>query len=183
MKRTSDRIVTVSNALSLFRAFLSIPLVWALEVDHLQAVLVMILLAVLSDFFDGYLARRAHTITDVGKMLDPIADKIIMLSVMIFLIFDPERQFPIFFFVLLGIRDITLSNIATYLMNRSSVVFQSNLTGKWFSSATALAMILYVLKLTDIGFWVLMIATLLLLISWYSYFRRYLEYFRDLSEI
>ena len=182
MKRPTDRIFTVSNALSLSRIFLALPLVWALETDHMQAVIVMIVLAVLSDFFDGYLARRAHEITNVGKMLDPIADKFIMMAVMIFLIFDPERRFPIYFFLLLALRDITNSNIATYLMNIRVEVYQSNPTGKWFLSVTALAMVLYILRLPEIGFWVLLVATLLLLISWYFYLRRSVEYLKTLPE-
>ncbi len=182
MSQASDRIMTVSNSLSLFRAVLSLPIVWALEADRMQAVVIMVVLALLSDFFDGYLARRAGEITHVGKLLDPIADKLIIMSVMIFLIFDPERRFPLFFFVLLGIRDITISNIATYLMNRKSMIFESNLTGKWFLFVTALAMILYILKFSQIGFWVLMVATVLLLVSWFFYIRRYMEHFTALPE-
>ncbi|MFB0515614.1 MAG: CDP-alcohol phosphatidyltransferase family protein, partial [Candidatus Neomarinimicrobiota bacterium] len=155
MSESAERIFTFSNALSFFRVILSIPLVWALETDRMVAVMAMIALAVLSDFLDGFIARLAHEVTNVGKMLDPIADKFLMMAVMIFLIFDPERRFPIFFFLLLGVRDIALSNIVTYLMSRRNEVFQSNLTGKWFLSITALAMILYVLKLPEVGFWVL----------------------------
>ena len=114
-------------------------------------------------------------------MLDPIADKFLMLGVMIFLIFDPERRFPLFFFLLLAMRDIANSNMASYLMNVGPEVFESNLTGKWFLSVTALAMILYILKLTVIGFWVLMVATILLVISWFFYTRRYAKYFKTLS--
>jgi len=174
--------MTISNALSLFRVVVSVPLVWALELDHMPAVMVMVVLAVLSDFFDGFLARRAHEVTNVGKVLDPIADKFIMLAVMIFLIFDPERRFPLFFFLLLGFRDITISSIATYLMNRRNEVFQSNQTGKWFLNVTALAMILYIFRLTAIGRPVLILATVFLLVSWYFYLRRYLEYFKSLPQ-
>ncbi|UCH09366.1 MAG: CDP-alcohol phosphatidyltransferase family protein [Fidelibacterota bacterium] len=180
MRRASDRILTISNILSFTRAALSIPLVWALETDRMSAVLIMILLAVVSDFLDGFLARHAHAITDVGKILDPLADKFILLAVMIFLIFDPERQFPIYFFLLLGLRDIMLSIIATYLMNRRAEIFQSNLAGKWFMSVTALAMILYVLKFTEPGFWFLLVATVLMLVSWYLYLKRYSKYLKAL---
>lgn len=181
MKRPTDRIFTFSNALSLFRGLIALPLVWALETDRMQAVIVMIMLAVLSDFFDGYLARRAHEITNVGKMLDPIADKFIMMAVMIFLIFDPERRFPIYFFLLLALRDITNSNIAAYLMNIRAEIYQSNPTGKWFLSVTTLAVVLYILRFNEIGFWVLLLATVLLLVSWYFYLRRYVEYFKTLQ--
>lgn len=179
MKRTSDRIFTVSNALSLFRIFLTPFLIWALEKDHMPAVMVMIVLAVLSDFLDGYVARRAHVITNLGKMLDPIADKFIMIGVMIFLLFDPERGFPMFFFLLLALRDIANSIIGTYLMTIARTeVLQSNITGKWFLSVTALAMILYIVKLPEYGFWVLMVATALLLISWFFYIQWFREYFK-----
>lgn len=181
MTHTSDRIFTFSNALSLFRALLTIPLIWVLEQDRMNAALVIIVLAVLSDYFDGYLARRAHDITNVGRLLDPIADKFIMLGVMIFLILDPVRRFPIFFFLLLGLRDVTTSIIASYLMDRESEVFETNRTGKWFIAITTLAMTLYVLKYTTVGLWVLLVATLLLLTSWFFYVRRYSRYFKSLS--
>ena len=181
MIETSDRVVTVSNLLSLFRALLSLPIVWALETDRMQAVAVMVALAVLSDFLDGYLARRAGEITHVGKLLDPIADKIIMMAVMIYLIFDPARRFPISFFVLLGIRDITLSNVATYLMDRQAKVFESNVPGKWFIFITTFAIILYIANLTALGRGVLLVATGLMLVSWYLYLRTYLSYFRALQ--
>ncbi len=182
MSKPSDRIVTVSNALSLFRAVITVPLIWALETDRLIAVMVMIVLAVISDFLDGFVARRAHEITNVGKMLDPIADKFIVMAVMIFLIFDPERRFPVFFFLLLGIRDITLANISTYIMNRRAEIHQSNQAGKWFLNFTTLAMILYILKFTNIGFLVLLVATVLLLVSWVQYMRCYFEYLHTLPD-
>ncbi len=183
MTQASDRIFTISNALSLFRALLTIPLVWVLELDRMNAALLIIVLGVLSDYFDGYLARRAHAITNVGRLLDPIADKFIMLAVMIFLILDPARRFPIFFFLLLGFRDITISIIASYLMDREAEVFESNLTGKWFVAVTALAMTLYVLEYTTLGLWVLLVATLLLLASWFFYVRRYSRYFKALTQV
>lgn len=177
-KQQRERIVTISNGLSLFRVFLTAPLIWALEVDNMRLILILVVLAVLSDFFDGYLARRAHAITNLGKLLDPIADKFIMLAVMIFLIMDVERRFPILFFVLLGIRDISISIIATYLMDRKKQVFETNRPGKWFVGVSTLAMTLYILRLTQLGFWVLMVATVLLLISWTLYIRFYVIYFK-----
>ena len=181
MSETSDRVVTISNLLSLFRALLSLPIIWALETDRMQAVAIMVALAVLSDFLDGYLARRAGEITHVGKLLDPIADKIIMMAVMIYLIFDPVRRFPISFFVLLGIWDITLSTVATFLMDRKAKVFESNVPGKWFIFITTLAIIIYIANLTVLGRGVLLVATGLMLVSWYLYIRTYLSFFRALQ--
>ncbi|MEE9464867.1 MAG: CDP-alcohol phosphatidyltransferase family protein [Candidatus Neomarinimicrobiota bacterium] len=170
-----DRIFTISNALSLFRAFLSIPLVVALEQNLMSSVLIMVILAVVSDFADGYLARRADEITNVGKLLDPIADKFIIMAVMISIIFDPVRRFPIFFFLILGLRDVTISIIGTYLMVRLNEVFETNITGKWFIGATTLAMALYLFRFTNLGFIILLVATALMLISWIQYLRFYIH--------
>jgi len=180
MVRPSDRVFTISNALTLFRAFLAIPLIWMLETGQLPQAFGLIVLAVISDFLDGYLARHIHEVTNIGKMLDPIADKFILLAVMIFLIMDPERRFPLTFLLLLGTRDIVLSIMAIYLMHRRHEIFQTNWAGKAFIGITALAMTLYVLRYTEAGFLVLLVATALMLYSWYRYLRRYFRYLSNL---
>ena len=170
-----DRVFTISNGLSLFRAFLSLPLVMALEQGLMSWAMIMVILAVVSDFADGYLARRADQITHVGMLLDPIADKFIMMAVMIYLIFDPQRRFPILFFLILGLRDVTISIIGTYLMVRCAEIFQTNRTGKWFVGITTLAMALYIFNLAYWGGWVLLVATVLMLVSWILYLRFYIR--------
>ncbi len=175
MPGNRDRVFTISNGLSLFRAFLSIPLVIVLEQDLMIWALIMVILAVVSDYADGYLARRADEITNVGKLLDPIADKFIMMAVMIFLIFDPQRRFPILFFLILGLRDVTISIIGTYLMVRLAEVFQTNMTGKYFVGVTSLAMALYIFNFTYWGRLVLLAATGLMLVSWALYLRFYIR--------
>lgn len=170
-----DRVFTISNGLSLFRAFLSVPLVIALEQQLMSWVLIMVILAVVSDYADGYLARRADQITNLGVLLDPIADKFIMMAVMIFLIFDPQRRFPILFFLILGLRDVTISIICTYLMVRCAEVFQTNRVGKLFLGVTALAMALYIFNFTYWGQLVLLVATGLMLASWILYLRFYIR--------
>jgi CDP-diacylglycerol--glycerol-3-phosphate 3-phosphatidyltransferase len=183
MGNREDRIFTISNGISLFRAFLAIPIVIALENDHLKLGLAAIILAIISDFLDGFLARISNSITNLGKLLDPIADKIIILAVMIFLIFSPEHNFPIYFFLLLGARDLTISIIVSYLMNRQSEIFESNFTGKVFVAIVALGMTLYVLRYVNLGFWTINLASLVLIMSWMQYLRRYLRYFKTLPNL
>ncbi len=94
---------------------------------------------------------------------------------MIFLIFDPQRGFPILFFLILGLRDVTISIIGTYLMVRCAEVFQTNRTGKLFIAVTALAMALYIFNFTYWGRLVLLAATGLMLTSWALYLRFYIR--------
>ncbi len=183
MDNRENRVFTISNGLSLFRAFMAFPIVIALENNHIRLGFAAIILAIITDFLDGYVARKLNCITNLGKLLDPIADKIIILAVMIFLIFSPEHQFPIYFFLLLGARDISLSIIVSYLMNQQSEIFESNSTGKIFIGIVALGMTLYISRQADIGFWVINIASLVLIMSWVQYLRRYLRYFKTLPNL
>jgi cardiolipin synthase len=84
-----DRVLTAPNIITLLR-LLCIPLfLWLLFADHRQT-LAAILLALLgaTDWVDGYVARRYHQVTTLGKVLDPAADRILVgtavISVMIY---------------------------------------------------------------------------------------------------
>lgn len=79
-----DRVVTLPNAVTLVR-LLCIPLfVWLLFGAHRQTA-AAILLAVLgaTDWVDGFLARRLHQVSTVGKVLDPAADRILVATAVI----------------------------------------------------------------------------------------------------
>ena len=75
--------LTVPNALSLMRIIIIIPFIMAaVSGDYITAVSILAISA-LTDFLDGAIARKFNQITDLGKMLDPTADKITLMAVMI----------------------------------------------------------------------------------------------------
>jgi cardiolipin synthase len=83
-RRLGDRVFTVPNALSLLRLFM-VPVVVALLLagsDRLAAA--FFVLAALTDFLDGKLARRAGP-TRLGQILDPVADRLMLSSVAVVL--------------------------------------------------------------------------------------------------
>src|SRR6476659_7799526 len=77
----SNEIWNVPNALTLFRIFL-VPFLVVVLLTKFSgseyAGLTIFLVAAVTDFFDGYFARRYNKITKLGALLDPMADKLLM---------------------------------------------------------------------------------------------------------
>jgi len=72
--------VTPANALTLFRAVAVIPIVWAIAAEQRFPALGLFMLAAASDALDGLLARRAGRSSPRGALLDPLADKVLVLG-------------------------------------------------------------------------------------------------------
>ena len=191
LQTRQDRIMTLANAISISRIFLTIPLVLIFEdisngmTGKLWQAFVLIIIIVLTDFIDGYVARKAEEITNFGKLIDPVADKICMMVVLIYLIISYKLPFLIFFLTL-AIRDIFLIIIGVYLMFSQEEVFQSNRSGKWFIGISALMMVLFLFKNPlNIPSYILwtsyLISSLLFMFSTFEYVRRYLRYFKQLE--
>jgi CDP-diacylglycerol--glycerol-3-phosphate 3-phosphatidyltransferase len=186
-----DRIMTLANAISLSRIFLAIPLVLLFEdiskgeSGKLWWAFGLIIIIVLTDFLDGYVARKAEETTNFGKLIDPVADKVCMMVVMIYLIISYKLPF-LLFFVTLAIRDVFLIIIGVYLMFSQEEVFQSNRSGKWFMGITALMMTFFLFQ-DPLGIpvyilWMTyLISMLLFAFSTFEYIRRYMRYFKQLE--
>jgi CDP-diacylglycerol--glycerol-3-phosphate 3-phosphatidyltransferase len=72
--------VSLPDALAVLRALAGLPIVIALGVDARAFALALFTVAALSDALDGWLARRTGTVTDHGAILDPLADKALVLA-------------------------------------------------------------------------------------------------------
>ena len=186
-----DRIMTLANAISISRIFLAIPLVLIFEdiargmTGKLWQAFALIIIIVLTDFLDGYVARKAGEITNFGKLIDPVADKVCMMVVLIYLIISYKLPF-LLFLLALAIRDSFLIIIGVYLIYSQEEVFQSNQSGKWFICISSLMMTLFLfrepLAIPEFILWIsYIISTLLFTFSTYEYIRRYLSYFKQLE--
>lgn len=113
-----NRIITVPNMLSLFRICL-IPLFMWMYGNSTNSVMAgcVLILSGLTDVVDGAIARRFHMITNLGKVLDPIADKTTQAAVLFCLLPDyPHMLFP---FVLLIIKEMS-DGITGFLVIRKT---------------------------------------------------------------
>ena len=82
-QREKEKIWNVPNVLTLIRMAL-IPVYWFFMLnDQLYTALGVFAAASLTDLADGYIARKYHLITNFGKLMDPLADKLMVISVML----------------------------------------------------------------------------------------------------
>tara|TARA_Y100000590_G_C15366492_1_gene880904 strand:+ start:184 stop:774 length:591 start_codon:yes stop_codon:yes gene_type:complete len=192
LQTRQDRILTLANAISISRIVLTIPLILTLEKislgysDKLWQAFAIIILIILSDYLDGYVARKAKEITHFGKLIDPVADKICMMVVAIYLIIIYKLPFLIFF-IMLALRDTFLVIIGIYLIFFQEEMFESNLSGKWFIFICSIMMFLFVFKdalfIKESILWSMYIVSVILFfISSFNYFKRYMNYFKVLSK-
>ena len=80
------KILTLANFISLGRAILAVPIIYTLQDPKMGTVsFLLIIIAVLSDALDGWVARKAHEVTHFGKWIDPIADFACIISVVSYL--------------------------------------------------------------------------------------------------
>ena len=178
-KEKLKRIFTLANLLSFSRIFMAIPLVMALdkgwfdESIRYQICAGIILAIFLSDILDGMIARWMDQVSNVGKIIDPIADKICMLVVLIYLINEYRAPF-FFFFLLITSRDTLLIIIGVYLLQYQEEVFQSLQSGKIFMFSSSMMMISYIFPFPDyVRISLYIISIIFFVISSYFYFDNY----------
>ena len=175
-----SKVITLANTISLLRAAAAIPIIYTLNYPELRAVTAgIVILAILSDALDGYFARKAGELTHVGMWLDPIADFIVITSIVLFLVI--MEIFPLWFFCFYIIRHFMIAVPALYFVNTGQYILHSNWWGKWTTGITTLTVFLHIFEFPDIWWlkpFTLYSALVLALISWLIYYRDYYNVLR-----
>ena len=87
IKRKSEgKVWTLPNVMSISRILLLVPFAWAYLHDMYVWAIVILLISGITDIADGFIARRFNMISTLGKVLDPLADKILVLSALLCMI-------------------------------------------------------------------------------------------------
>ncbi len=145
-KYTGKEIFTKSNLISIFRLLLAVPL-WPL-LDNLNApgnrqiIIAICIIAAISDSLDGYLARKYNEITELGKIIDPLADKVLVAAIIVKLYLTGEIP-GYFFFMVIG-RDVLIfigGMIVAKILGR---VLPSNVLGKMTVSSIGVLILLII---------------------------------------
>ena len=116
------KILTLANFISLGRAILAVPIIYTLQDPKMGTVsFLLIIIAVLSDALDGWVARKAHEVTHFGKWIDPIADFACIISVVSYLTL--VGRFPDWFFIFFLVRYVFIAISAIHFLNNNIFVF------------------------------------------------------------
>lgn len=140
-------LTNLPNLLSISRVLLTPVIAWLLALDTDAATYIclgLLILAGITDFLDGFAARRIGYNGKLGKILDPIADKIMAGVLIILLIL--HRDFPIWLAAIIVGRDLLILIAGMLLLGNRRVVVPSNLTGKYAFASIAVLLACYVVQ-------------------------------------
>lgn len=127
----NKEIFYLSNLLSLSRFVLLIFTAYFLVSDKEYYYLfgsLFIVLLWLTDILDGYFARKRNEISELGKIIDPLADKVSIAVITLILLLT--GIIPIWFFLVVILRDLIILFGGLYIKKKYAVVLQSNWIGK-----------------------------------------------------
>ena len=175
-KSFRTRIFNISNGLTVLRILLLPPIVVLFSRGTSTAervAIFLMILAALTDVLDGYLARRLNQKTDLGRVLDPISDKL-SLIVVGFLLYR-FRDFPLWALLLLGGRDLLFFFLGALLLKKTKVVPEARTAGKITTSVFAVTFLLYLFRLSPYNTILLHISIVVFIFSFFDYARRFLR--------
>jgi len=126
---SAKTLFNLPNSLTFLRMVLAPFFMWAILVSDYLAALTIIIIASLSDFFDGFIARKFNMQTEIGGILDPVADKVlIFFSIAALLI---KFHFPLWIGIIIISRDILLLiGGAIFFYHKKQKVLIPNIFGK-----------------------------------------------------
>ncbi|MBN2417670.1 CDP-alcohol phosphatidyltransferase family protein [bacterium] len=167
------RIVTIPNLLTALRFFMIPPILAALARGARLEAVAWMLASAATDFLDGLAARRLNQRSDLGRILDPLADKLTVLSVAGWLVFSDSYYFPVWGAAILAARELAVLLGGLLIIRGRKVVMESARPGKTSAFAVAVAVLLYVLEVQPWA--LLMLVAGLMLTAWstWAYYKAF----------
>lgn len=141
--KTENKILTIPNLLSLFRLILIPVIIWLywFRKDYFPAG-VLLIISGLTDLADGYIARHFNAVSNVGKILDPIADKLTQTAMLFCLV----TRFPLMAapFGFLVIKEVFIGTTGLLMIRKTGKVVGADFHGKVATTLLYAMMILHI---------------------------------------
>ena len=165
--------MNIPNVLSVSRILLLIPVIVLFESGFFLLSLTVYVLASVTDYLDGYLARQNNQTSDIGALLDLLADKLFVSILLIWMTSNFDNTLILISAILIVSREISISYLRLLIVSRSKHISEvkSDLLGKYKTAIqmTGLGLILITPMtpnfILDVSLALLIFSAL---ISWYS---------------
>ena len=134
--------MTTANKITILRVVLVPVLVLFMYLDfpgHIYWALAMFILASVSDFADGYIARHYNQVTDFGKFLDPLADKVLVIAAMC--VFVEQGYMPGWALLIVVTRELAVTGLRLIAVDNGRVIAAA-WSGKIKTASTMVGIIL-----------------------------------------
>ena len=185
----SKNTFTIPNIISLFRIILITPfVVFFLRDDYITAAIILIVSG-LSDFLDGVIARKFHQESELGKILDPLSDKLTLIAVGVCLIFIEPFVLPLM--IIMVTKDLLMLVGGSIVIKQGVIPPKSKWYGKLatvlFYVTVSLIVVMKIFNLVDYSASrILLIAMLsvtafMMLFSLVNYIGMYVQIQKDLK--
>jgi CDP-diacylglycerol--glycerol-3-phosphate 3-phosphatidyltransferase len=169
----TQKVFTLSNLLSLSRIVFAFFIIAAHELHGPNRVFwILVFTAIITDYLDGWVARIMNQVSELGKALDPVSDKLMALILFIYAVW--LGRIPEWFLGIAIIRDLLISAFSLYIRTKRGKVAMSVTSGKVFVNVLAVYWVV-VMAFPDergLGYILLIASCTLLLQSSYDYIIR-----------
>lgn len=174
----------VPNVLSLVRLVLLPVFVFLYFTNHVEWAVVALLFSGLTDLFDGMIARRLNQITEIGKLLDPIADKLTQVTVLICLVVRYHELIPL---AIICLVKETLQAIGGWILLSKNETIRGS---KWFGKvstflfyAVMLAIVIWRDTMPDpLLFFLIALVAAMMIFAFFKYMLLYLKLRKNLPK-
>ncbi len=139
---SENKILTVPNILTIFRILLIPFIVWTYYTEKHSLTVAILFISAVTDIADGWIARHFHMVSNFGKALDPVADKLTQGITLICLL--TEYKLMIAMFVLMAVKELVLGIMEIRIIRKSGVVKGANWHGKINTVMIYLTMIAHI---------------------------------------
>ena len=107
----------IPNLLSAFRMIAFLPVIILFSSEYYLSSFFLFTAAAWSDFLDGFLARKYNITSNLGSLLDLLADKVLVSSILIFLVFYTVNIYLLILTTIIILREISISSLRLFLVS------------------------------------------------------------------
>ncbi len=136
-KNITKSIANIPNILTISRLFLTFPLIILLEINKTNLVFVLIIIGGITDYLDGYFARKLNLKTKFGAIIDPLTDKIFLLIPLLWLC--KMAIIPFWSLAIILFRELIISALRTTMKDG----LPASKLGKYKTSSFFIALVIF----------------------------------------